>query len=288
MLEPLRLCGLVVIAASVACLTGCSGGDAHSFHHGGQPDGSDASKSTWIFTQRALGQVRADADVRIALRQARIFEIARFRRRPRTEPGLVPTVKFASYASMKATLTGGGLPPWVKAVLYDNEAWSFTPATEQQAPGLYMARAAQLAHGHHLLFLASPALDLTTVLQPGASRRAAAYLKLRLAAQAAQAADVVDIQAQSLERSTPAYVDFVRKAAAQARGAKPGVIVLAGISSNPTGPQVTAAQLSRAMIAVRPYVDGYWMNIPSPGPSCPRCNPARPDLAIAAIRSLAR
>jgi hypothetical protein len=126
------------------------------------------------------------------------------------------------------------------------------------------------------------------VLQPGASRRAAAYLKLRLAAQAAQAADVVDIQAQSLERSTPAYVDFVRKAAAQARGAKPGVIVLAGISSNPTGPQVTAAQLSRAMIAVRPYVDGYWMNIPSPGPSCPRCNPARPDLAIAAIRSLAR
>ena len=123
-----------------------------------------------------------------------------------------------------------------KAVLYDNEAWSFTPDFEQRAPGSYMAMAAELTHSHHLLFMASPGLSLTSVLRSGVTRRATAYLELGLAAQAAKVADVVDIQAQSLERSNGAYVDFVKEAAAQARRANPNVTVLAGVSSNPTGP----------------------------------------------------
>jgi hypothetical protein len=287
---PARCAALIAIAGVIACMTGCSGSDGRAGDNaGGQPAVSrHGFTSTWLFTRRALNQVLADADVRTRLSRSRIFEIARFEHPPRAEPDLVPTVKFASYASLKETLTNGGLPSWVRAVLYDNEAWSFTPAAEQRAPGSYMAMAAELTHRHHLLFLASPALSLTTLLRPGVTRRAAAYLELRLAAQAAKAADVVNIQAQNLERSTRAYVDFVKEAAAQARGAKPGVTVLAGISSNPTGPQVTASQLTRAMTGVRPYVDGYWMNIPSPGPLCPRCNPPRPDLALMAIQSLSR
>ena len=271
-------------------MTGCSSGDGRANFHGlGPPAGSaQGATLTWLFTTRALNQVLVSADVRTHLERSQIFELARFVPPPGVGRGLVPTVKFASYASMKETLVNGGLPPWVKAVLYDNEAWSFTPAAEQRDPGLYMAMAGELAHRHHLLFLASPALNLISVLRPAATQRAAAYIDLRLAGQAAQAADVVNIQAQSLERSTRAYVDFVRNAAAQARRAKPDVTVLAGISSNPAGPQVTAAQSTRAMIGVRPYVNGYWMNIPSPGPLCPRCNPARPDLAITAIDSLSR
>jgi hypothetical protein len=286
-----RLCGLTAIAALIAGMTGCSSTkDATTSANLGQPPVSGRGALTWIFAQRALSDVRVDPAVRAQLGQARVFELARFHRRPHSGSGLVPTVKFASYAAMKETLDNGALPPWIEAVLYDNEAWSFTPAAEQRSPGLYTAMAAKLAHQHHLLFVASPALDLTNVVarQSGPSQKAAAYLEMHLAGQAADAADVLNIQAQSLERSTTAYVDFVRKAAAQARQAKPGITVLAGISSNPTGPQVTAAQLMRAITGVRPYVDGYWMNIPSPGPACPRCNPARPDLAIAAIQSLSR
>lgn len=287
---PCRLAGPAAIIAVVACMTGCaSGQDPHNPRHGGATGASGhGAISTWLFTERALRGVRVDTAVRSQLDGARIFEITGARQRSQAESGVVPTIKFASYASMKATILSGGLPRWVKAVLYDAEAWSFTPVAEQRAPGKYMALAAELAHGHRLLFLASPALDLTSVLRPQAARRAPAYLKLRLAAQAAAVADVVEIQAQSLERSAHAYVDFVRGAAAQARHAKPSVTVLAGISSNPTGPQVSAAQLTRAITGVRPYVDGYWMNIPAPGRLCPRCNPPRPDLAIAAIRSLSR
>lgn len=278
-----RRAGPVVIAALVACVAGCAGANGGATANGGTRTASGrGATATWLFAARALRQVRTDPDVRTQLDRARIFEIVRGRP---PQPGVIPTIKFASYANMKETLAAGGLPRWVRAVLYDTEAWRFTPAAEQRAPGHYMALAAELAHRHHLLFLASPALDLTTVLAHGATRRAEAYLDQRLAAQAAETADVVDIQAQSLERSTHAYVDFVRQAAAQARQAKAGVTVLAGISSNPTGPQVSADQIIRAMTGVRAYVDGYWMNIPSRGRLCPRCNPARPDLAIAAIRS---
>ena len=285
---PSRVCALIVAAAVVGLLSACSGGDGHRRLEGDFAPSGRGAGSTWIFARRALNQVSADGDVRARLGAARIFEVARFTHPPRAQPGVIPTVKFTSYAGLKQAIANGGLPSWVKAVLYDNEPWSFTPEVEQRAPGPYTEMAAALAHRHHLLFLASPALGLTAVLRPGVTRRATAYLQLGLAAQAARAADVVNLQAQSLERSTSAYVAFVREAAAQARRARPGVTVLAGISSNPTGPPVTAAQLIGAMAGARRYVDGYWMNIPSPGAACPRCNAPRPDLAIAAIRSLRR
>lgn len=281
-----RLAGPIAIAAVVAYLAGC--GSAGFSDRGGVAASGHGAVSTWLFAARALRQVRVDAGVRTQLDRTRIFEIVRLGQQAQGGPDRLPTMQFASYASMESTMAHGGLPRWVKAVLYDNEAWSATPAAEQHTPGHYMALAAQLAHHHHLLFIASPGLDLTRVLQPGATRRSTTYLELRLATQAAEVADVVDIQAQSLERFTPAYVNFVRQAAVQARGARRGVTVLAGISSNPTGSYVSATQLIRAMTGVRPYVDGYWMNIPAPGPLCPRCNRPRPDLAIAAIRSLFR
>ncbi len=287
---PSCVSGLIAVAALVFSVAGCAGAEGHAHHfRAGQPAPSGhGGTSTWLFAGRALDQVLVDADVRGQLGRSRIFEIVPIERRPRAERDVVPTVKFSSYASLKQTLAAGGLPSWVGAVLYDNEAWAFTPEVEQRAPGLYTAMAAQLTHRHHLLFLASPALDLTTVLSTTPARPAAAYLDLGLAAQGAKGANVVNIQAQRLERSTRAYVAFVKAAAAQARRANPGVTVLAGLSSNPTGAPVTTAQLTQAIAGTRAYVDGYWMNIPSPGPACPRCNPPRPDLAIAAIRTLSR
>ncbi len=99
-------------------------------------------------------------------------------------------------------------------------------------------------------------------------------------------ADVIEVQAQSLERSAATYAAFVREAAGQARAANPGVSVLAGLSTNPPGPVVTSQQLAAAMQASHSSVDGYWLNIPSPGPRCPTCNPPRPEVGIAALRTV--
>ena len=83
-------------------------------------------------------------------------------------------------------------------------------------------------------------------------------------------ADVIEVQAQSLERSAATYAAFVREAAGQARAANPGVSVLAGLSTNPPGPVVTSQQLAAAMQASHSSVDGYWLNIPA------RARAARP------------
>ena len=56
--------------------------------------------------------------------------------------------------------------------------------------------------------------------------------------------DVVELQAQSLERGTSTYATFVRDAAAQARAANPRVAILAGLSTNPPGAEVTSQQLA--------------------------------------------
>jgi hypothetical protein len=202
--------------------------------------------------------------------------------------GAVRTVTFTSYAHLRATLSQGTLPAGTQAVLYDNEAWSLTPRPEQQDPARYERLAAQVVHAHHLLFVSTPATDLTDVLAPGATDHYATYLRLGLAAQAARYADVLDIQAQGSEADLAKYVPFLRAAAAQARQANPRVIVLAGVSTNPSGQHITSAQFTAAVQAVRPYVDGFWLNIPAAGTACPRCGVAQPQVAVPLLRTLIR
>ena len=200
----------------------------------------------------------------------------------------IPFASFTSFRAMTAALQHGALPPGTKGVMYDNEKWRFTPDQEQRDPARYEKFAADLVHAHGLLFLTAPAVDLVTVLAPGSDqRRYDSYLNLGIATVAARNADVFVIQAQGSERNIPYYASFVGRAAAQARSANPKVIVLAGISTNPSGQRVTADQILGAIAATRDSVDGYWFNIPQPSEYCPRCNEFRPDIAADVLRRLA-
>ncbi|WP_460720288.1 hypothetical protein [Nocardia heshunensis] len=196
----------------------------------------------------------------------------------------VRTQSFTSLDALRSAL-GHGLDQSIHAVLYDNEAWPLTPAAEQQDPATAESQAADLAHAHHLLLIATPATDLTRVLAPGENSYAA-YLRLGISAAAAKAADVIDIQAQGSESDTTRYADFVRQAAAAAHTANPNVVVLAGLSTNPSGQTVTPDQLRAAITATRSSVDGYWLNIPKAGQACPRCGTAQPQVAVAMLRQL--
>lgn len=172
-------------------------------------------------------------------------------------------------------------------MLYDPEAWPFTPVTEQRDPVRAAARAATVAHAHGLRLIVAPALNLTTVLDPaGGTPRWRKFLALNLAGRLARVADVIDLQAQSLERDITAYADFVRAATAQAAVAQPRISVLAGLSTNPPGAPVDSQRLAAAIRATRSVVAGYWLNVPGPGPRCPTCHPGRPDIAIGTFRQL--
>src|SRR5579859_328076 len=119
---------------------------------------------------------------------------------------------------------------------------------------------------------------------PSKGPRWSRFLDLGIAAAVASAADVIELQAQSLERDAALYSSFVRAAADQARAANPHVHVLAGLSTNPPGDPVISWQLIEAVRATRTIVDGYWLNIPGRGPRCPTCNPPQPRVGIDLLR----
>lgn len=194
---------------------------------------------------------------------------------------------FPSYASMQRAFEQRGVEPGVGAILYDNEAWQFTPTEEQHNFAEYNHKAADLVHAHGLIFISTPGVDLVRVLAPGSTgRRYDAFLELGIAGEAARNADVIDIQAQGSEMGVARYSSFVQGAAAQARAANPNVIVLAGISTNPSGQHVSADVIMRAIDATRSVVDGYWFNVPQPSQYCPNCNDFRPDMAIEVLKRL--
>jgi hypothetical protein len=200
----------------------------------------------------------------------------------------ISTRSFTSYAALQAAFAAGSIPPSVQAIVYDNEAWSFTPVQEQQHFALYVQKAANLVHSHHMQLIATPGTDLVRALDPGGQGSVySRVLSLNIMKAAAQAADVVEIQAQGSEASLSTYTSFVQAAAAQAKTANPNVVILAGLSTNPGGQKVTGQQLYAAFQATFGTVSGYWLNIPSnQGGYCPACGTPQPQVAIAFLRML--
>ncbi len=243
----------------------------------------------WIITANALKQInRLDP----AAAQAAFDNASTYVIRGQKGAGVpsgwssVLVASYKSYAQLQSDLAQGLVPAGVRGVLYDTEAWSLTPANEQLDPRHYIGLVAQLCHQHGLLLIAAPAVDLVKVLQPGAPDRYQAYLNLGLAA-AATSADVVEIQAQSLEADAAAYGRFVTSAARQAQQAGGShVLVLAGLSTGPTGHVVDSAQLTAAAATAQGVVNGYWLNVPGHSAECPTCTQPRPDLAVSFLRSL--
>ncbi|MGH8280448.1 MAG: hypothetical protein ACRETQ_12935 [Gammaproteobacteria bacterium] len=175
--------------------------------------------------------------------------------------------------------------PSTAAVIYDPEAWPMTPPAEQTDPARAVCQAEAMAHAHHKLLIATPAVDLLRFVAPqsqrrlrgrGHSRRYREFEQTGLAGSIARCADVYEIQAQGSEMDTAKFRQFVLAEARQARQANPRVVILAGISTNPSGQRVTAQQLYAAVQSVRRSVSGYWLNIPAGGKYCPRCGEPQP------------
>jgi hypothetical protein len=248
------------------------------------------SGPTWLVTRTALAELVADPSVRQRLAGARVYEILQPGQRLLSGVQARAVVTFSSAADLAEAVRSGQVPSDAYGVLYDPENWSFTPSAEQHDPVAAASQAAQAAHARGLKLLVAPAMNLTNVLGSGSGSadrgpRWQQFLNLRLVAHLAQVADVVELQAQSLERDTATYTSFVRQAAAQAHAARAGVTVLAGLSSNPPGPAVTSQHLTDVIRATRSLVDGYWLNIPGQGARCPNCSAPAPGVAQQALQA---
>jgi hypothetical protein len=242
----------------------------------------------WILNGPAVTNFTTDPTAVAFFSNTRPFVII-----PKTRTAVAPaswdaigTRIFTSYAEFHWAVTNGKIAPNIKAVLYDNEAWDLTPKYEQNQFAEFAQRFAELAHQNGYLVIVTPAVDLATAQQAAGEPRFATFLRLNIPAIAAKYADVYEIQAQGSQIPANTFASYVSEAAAQARAANPRVLVFAGISTNPSGHHVTADQILAAIAATRNVVDGYWFNVPAPGPSCPNCNDFRPDMAIDVLRRL--
>jgi hypothetical protein len=188
---------------------------------------------------------------------------------------------WTSHRTLTSTnLSSSKVPSGVTALLYDNESWSLTPRIQQENPSEYEAKALGIAQQKGLVLISTPATDLANVLDPGPSNTMdQRYLQLGIIGQAARNSNIVDIQSQGLEGSSQ-FTEFVTEAAQQAKQANPNVVVLAGISTNPSGHQISAQTFEQDANSVRSVVNGYWLNIPAAGTACPRCGTPQPQVAI--------
>lgn len=178
---------------------------------------------------------------------------------------VVETADFTSEATLAAELPS--LPSGTGAVLYDNEPWPLTPPDEQADPASYYQKAEALVHAAGYVFIATP-LPVTVVPS------VAAY------------ADVVDVQAQEAQATPSEYSGWVLPIVQEIRRANPKVIIVSGLSTNPSRGIPTAAQLVDDAHSVAGYVQGFWLNVPNRGPACPRCHQPQPQLGIQFLQLL--
>jgi hypothetical protein len=172
-----------------------------------------------------------------------------------------------------------GLSPRISAILYDPEAWSFTPVAEQSNVGAATAQAASMAHAAGRKLIVTPATDLT---------KRGMFIQSDDLAKVAASADLVEIQAQGMERDPATYAAFVGRAVSQIRSANPGVMIYAGLSTNPAGAPVTVTELLLDVRLTSFELSGYWLNIPSQSRFCPTCGQAQPQIALRLLASMAR
>lgn len=244
----------------------------------------------WLINSTALARLLSFPGVRDALDSPNTYVVVR-----KAGNGIAgipngwtvtPVLSFTSYQALHTAVESGSVPRNVKAVLYDNERWRFTPLAEQQDPAHFMDLAARDAHAAGLELIATPATNLGAVNDNSGDRPYTKFLNSGILAAAARSADVVDIQAQGSVSAPDTYARFVTSAVRQIRDAGTRTVVLAGLSTNPAGAPVSLGQLHDAVRLTRDGVDGYWLNVPAPGPYCPNCNDARPDLAAALLNTL--
>jgi hypothetical protein len=197
-------------------------------------------------------------------------------------------VTFALDTRSLAEISSGlsGLSSRITMILYDPEDWSYTPLSEQTAVGEATRQAASLAHGAGRELIVAPATNLAQVTDPGVAA-APAFISSDDLGKVAPSANWVEIQAQGLERNSARYSAYISQAVGQIRAANPNAVIYAGLSTNPSGGPVTAAELLSDVSATSSQVTGYWLNVPVPGAACPACGQPQPQIGLDLLEGLA-
>jgi hypothetical protein len=227
---------------------------------GSTPGSGPPFDQVWMATQGTIGRIN----------NLQSGAAARFFDAP-TSYGLgggwrssVPTQSWASAAAFIDDLHAGRVLPTIQAVMYDPENWLATPVRERRDPVTAMTAFARTARAAGYQVVLTPHPNLVDVPRAMCGRQVdetteSAFLRCEIQAHAARVADVVEVQAQFLQQNEVAYRALIQRATAQARGANPSVVVLAGLS---TRFAERSDVMLRAWDAVLGVVDGHYLAMP--------------------------
>lgn len=283
-------------AASLAAFTGLA-------MTGGAAQATGATLSNWIITSGAVSLINGQTGNQTLTTNA--FDV------PSTAEIGTPAAGWASQRTTTYTFYGPvsksssflyalkhhTVPAGTVYVLLDIESWSLTPHSEQVTPKVYMKEFVDTAHQHGYKAILAPSIDLTTGMtcdntsDPSWKNYLVNCAVPTIVGQAGP--DVYEIQSQHYEANTSASTDcgcfawFVGQAAGQARSAIPGLDVRAGLSTNPAGNVSSGQTLFTDTVNTESSVDGYWLNVPKKGTTCPTCVPGgAPQVAVSYLQLL--
>jgi hypothetical protein len=287
------LATLVLVAMLGSMISGCSDGTPATSTTPISSGLIPSSGLTWVITRQALSDMAKAPPALAVLEAGHIYEIVAEGKFPISGIKATVTADFKSYEGpegMAQTVADGDLPSGTGALLYDPEKWVFTPTIEQRSLATYVTKAIALAQSKGLELVVTPGVDLTSVLVAGTtSSNTPQHFLESVIDSDVSGADIVDVQAQSLERDAASYAAFVKAAAAQILASNPHATVIAGLSTNPPGSPVTSAMLVAAIDSVRGTVSGFWLNVPEGASSiCPNCGPPAPQVGIQALEAAFR
>jgi len=166
---------------------------------------------------------------------------------------------FSSYASIAQALAGHGIAADTRAVVYDNERSTGTPATELKDPVRYCQMTARLLHQNGLEYIASPGFDLSGP-RPANGEWFQQFARAGLM-KCGRYADYLDIQDQ-LMQGTSIYARDAQAAAKLLHQISPRAKLLMGLSTSPSGQLDTSGRLWQAYQDTSRFVNGYWLNVP--------------------------
>lgn len=176
----------------------------------------------------------------------------------------------------------------VGAVL-DLERWSFTPESQQAHPVQaykYFYQHLYTQPGQHFI-VAAPSLDLVKSVVPDYSGKLdPEFVQLKLAEKIAPYSNFYEIQAQALENNPKKYKNLVKEIVQQVKISNPGAVVIAGISTNPSGRNIPVLDMIKDVKETRHLVSGYWLTIPETSKSCPSCGDAQPKKAVELLKAI--
>ena len=189
------------------------------------------------------------------------------------------------------------VPKGTVYVMLDMESWALTPHPEQVTPKVYMREFVTTASKHGYQAILAPSIDLTKGMACNKTADPAWKNYLtdcsvpQIVADAKPA--MYEIQSQRYEANTSASTEcgcfawFISQAAAQSRKVVADLEVRAGLSTNPSGHVSTGQTLYTDTLNTEGSVDGYWLNLPQQGTTCPNCVPdGAPQVAVSYLELL--